>query len=117
MKLKFLSLFAAVSLLISCGTTYKSTSSNNAYNVPAGVQNVFTVQYPDATNVVWSAYDVNSIPIEWDLTGWPALTANDYVAQYNMGGNQYYAWYDANGTWIGSTYALNNTTILPAAIN
>lgn len=118
MKLKFLSLVAAVSLLVSCGTTYRSTSANNAYaNVPAGVQNVFVVQYPDASNVVWTTYDVNTVPIEWDLTGWPALTANDYVVQYDMGGNKYYAWYDANGTWIGSTYALTNTTILPAAIN
>ena len=33
-----------------------------------------------------------------------------------MNGDQYYAWYDAQGNWIGSTYVLRDFKTLPAPV-
>lgn len=119
MKLKFLSLVAATTLILSCGTTRTSTSSNAAYNVtvPVGVERDFVALYPDATNVVWNRYDVATLPIDWDMTGWTVLDNNAYAVTFNMGNDKYYSWYDANGNWIGSAYAVTDYSRLPYAVN
>jgi hypothetical protein len=132
MKLKILSLVATVALLVSCGgskqttstsstpTTATSTSSNAAYSgvkVPAGVQTSFTTQYPNATNVTWSTYDVTVVPIDWEMTGWPTLDSSAYMVRYTMDNNNYYGWYDTNGNWVGSTYVISDYKSLPAPVN
>lgn len=122
MKIKLLSLVAAAALLFSCGTststtTATSTSEHSAMGIPAGIQNSFAAQYPDATNVTWSTYDATTLPIDWELTDWPALANDDYVVTFDMGGNQYFAWYDNEGTWVGSTYTVADHASLPSAVS
>lgn len=118
MKLRFLSLVAAIALLASCGTTSQtSTSANSAYDAPATLQAMFTTQYPDATAITWSRYDAAGVPIDWELADWRVLTPNDYVVTFNVGNDRYYAWYDQSGTWVGTTYQLVSTNGLPMAIN
>jgi hypothetical protein len=120
MKLKFLSLVAAAGIFFaSCGTTYQSTSDNAAYNVnvPANIRSNFVIAYPDATAVVWNAYDVNTVPIDWELTGWNTLGSDAYTVSFNMGSDQYYAWYDVNGNLIGTTTVVTDYTKMPYAIS
>lgn len=120
MKLKILSLVAAAGLFFaSCGTTYQTTSDNAAYNVnvPTNIRGNFAASYPDATNVVWNSFDVNVVPVDWELTGWTALGADDFAVTFDMGGNRYYAWYDASGNLIGSAYAVNDHSRLPLAVS
>lgn len=116
MKKAFMSL-AAAALLYACGTTtYTDTSTNAAYSTPAGIQSTFTAQYPNATNVTWTAYDATTVPIDWELTGWNTLDAGDHMVSFDMEGQRYYAWYDTDGTWVGSTYAVDDHTKLPSAV-
>lgn len=118
MKLKIMSLVTAMVLLLSCGTTTQtSTSSNPAYDVPATIQTSFTTQYPTATNVVWSGYDVAMVPIDWELTDWATLDNNDYVVRFDMDNENYYAWYDSDGNWVGSAYVVNDQSTLPSAVS
>ena len=120
MKIKLLSLFAAITFLLSCGTTTTTTttSDNAAFAVPATVNTSFTTQYPTATNVVWRAYDVNTAPmVDWELAGWNAMDAGDYVVTFTLDGDNYYGWYDDSGNWIGSAYVISDYSTLPAAIN
>lgn len=120
MKLKFLSLVAAVGIFFaSCGTTRQSTSDNAAYNVnvPTNIRSNFAIAYPDATVVVWNTYDANSVPIDWELTGWNTLGSDAYTVSFNMGSDQYYAWYDANGNLIGTTTVVSDYTKMPYAIS
>jgi hypothetical protein len=119
MKRKILSLVAASALFFaSCGTTYKSTSDNAAYNVtvPVGVRSNFAIAYPDATSVVWNNYDANSVPIDWDLSGWNTLGSNAYAVTFNMGSDQYYGWYDANGNLVGTATVVTDYTKVPYAV-
>ena len=101
MKLKILSLLAGVAFMVSCGPSYEITDPNTTtlVDVPSGTVTTFTTQYPGATRVVWSAYDPAVVPIDWELTGWPVLTTNDYVVRFNMDNSDYYGYYDANGDW------------------
>lgn len=120
MKLKFLSLVAAAGIFFaSCGTTYQSTSDNAAYNVnvPTNIRSNFAIAYPDATAVVWNAYDANSVPIDWELTDWNTLGSDAYTVSFNMGSDQYYGWYDANGNLIGTTTIVSDYTKMPYAIS
>jgi uncharacterized membrane protein YkoI len=112
---------AAAVIFAACGTpsdstTISSTSSNPAYAVPGNIQTVFVTQYPTAANVTWSAYDVAAVPIDWEMTGWTTLDANDHAVSFDMDGQRYYAWYDSDGTWIGSTYVVNDYAKLPAPV-
>jgi len=119
MKLKILSLVAATGIFFaSCGTTYKSTSDNAAYNVtvPAGVRSNFAIAYPDATSVVWNSYDANNVPIDWELSGWNTLSSNAYSVTFNMGSDQYYGWYDANGNLIGTATVVTDYTKVPYVV-
>jgi hypothetical protein len=120
MKLKFLSLVATAGIFFaSCSTTYQSTSDNAAYNVniPSNIRSHFAIAYPDATAVVWNAYDINTVPIDWELTGWNTLSSDAYTVSFNMGSDQYYAWYDANGNLIGTTTVVSDYTKMPYAIS
>jgi hypothetical protein len=116
MKLKMLMPIAALAALVACGpSSYRATNSNLVV-VPDNTRNAFTVQYPGATNVVWSSYDASVAPIvDWDLSGWPALDNSDYVVQFDVDNQPYYAWYDEDGNWIGSAYVMSTST-LPASI-
>jgi len=99
-------------------TTTTTTTSHSAFLVPTNIQTSFTTQYPGATEVVWTPYDMNVVPIDWDLTDWAVLTPKDYAVTYTMNGNKYYTWYDANGNWVGTTYGITDyTNGLPAVVN
>jgi len=113
-----MSLVAAV-LLLSCGTTTTTTttSDNAAFSVPATVNTSFTAQYPTATSVTWSAYDMNTAPmVDWELVGWQTMDAGDYVVRFDMDGQTYYGWYDDAGTWIGTAHVVSDFTTLPAPV-
>jgi hypothetical protein len=117
MKLKIFALAALTSLLFACSSQQRvSTSTNAAYNVPTNITTTFSTQYPNATNVTWGAYDVALVPIDWELTGWQPLTSSDYMVTYNVGADRFYSWYDTNGNWVATTYALANPSILPTAV-
>lgn len=119
MKFKILSLVLAAGVFFaSCGTTYKSTSDNAAYNVnvPAGTRSNFAIAYPDATNVVWNSYDASVVPIDWDLSGWNTLGSDAYAVTFNMGSDVYYGWYDANGNLIGTATVVSDYTKMPYAV-
>ena len=120
MKLKIISLVVAAGVFFaSCSTSYNTTTDNAAYHVdvPMKIRSGFAIAYPDATNVVWNRYDVNSIPIDWELAEWTALDVDDYAVTFNMGSDQYYAWYDSDGTLIGTAYTITDHTRLPYAVS
>jgi hypothetical protein len=119
MKLKILSLVVAAGIFFtSCHTAYKSTTDNAAYNVnvPSNVRSNFAIAYPDATNVVWNSYDVNNVPIDWDLSGWNTPGAGAYAVTFNMGNDEYYGWYDANGNLIGTATVVSDYTKVPYVV-
>jgi hypothetical protein len=116
MKVKLMSLVVATLFFFSCGTTYTSTSSNAAYGLPDKVRTNFVVLYPDATNVAYTQFDAATVPIDWELTGWPALASDDYAVNFDQGGRRYTAWFDSDGAWIGTTYSVNST-MLPSAVS
>ena len=119
MKLKLMSLLAVLILLLSCGTTTTTTTTSNnaAFSVPATITTSFTTQYPTATNVTWTAYDMSAAPIvDWEFLGWQTMDANDYVVRFDMDGQNYYGWYDDSGNWIGTAYVINAYNTLPAAV-
>jgi len=130
MKLTMMSFTAAALLLLSCGssrttttgstttntTTATTTTDHQAFDVPTGIQTTFTTQYPGAASIAWSRYDANNVPIDWDMTDWPTLTNNDYVVTFNMGNDRYYAWYTANGEWIGTVHAVTDFNTLPESV-
>ena len=119
MKLNVITLALATGLLVSCGpTTQQTTSANAAMDVPASITANFQAQYPTATNVTWNRYDASTAaPIDWELVGWAPLDNNDYVVTFDVGTDRYYAWYDSNGTWIGTTYNIGDFSMLPASIH
>lgn len=53
------------------------------------------------------------VPIDWELAGWAPLSSDDYVVQFDMDNQRYYAWYDANGTWVGTANVMTDHTTLP----
>lgn len=139
MKQKLLSLLAVALVAFSCGTTTTSTTGTDTTatvatttvdttavatttapaaqgDVPTVITTTFTTRYPNATNTVWSPYDRVVIPIDWEMTGWPALDAGDYVVEFDQDGQHYYAWYDASGKWIGSSSMLANHGDLPKPV-
>jgi hypothetical protein len=106
------------------GTTAAVTNSTDnglvtttTVTVPATTRTAFLTRYPTASNVRWNMYNETSIPIEWSLTDWPALDESDYVVTYTMDNNDYYSWYDSDGTWVGSTYMVRDYKSLPVAVS
>jgi hypothetical protein len=117
MKLKAFIVAAALVLFAACGEPYRATNTSVVV-VPDGIQTSFATQYPGATNVVWLNYDPTADPmIDWDLAGWEALDANDYVVRYDMNGDNYYSWYDSNGDWVGTAYVVRDYATLPSAVS
>jgi len=117
MKWKIILLAAAASLLVSCGETYQATDTGTI-TVSRPVYRSFTSQYPNSTNVVWSYYDPNVVILnDWDLGGWTVADQSDYAVRFNMDGEDYYAWYDSDGTWIGTAYVVRDYTRLPVMVN
>jgi len=120
MKLHHLVLAAGLMTIgAGCGSSSNMSSgySSTALVVPATTQSEFMLRYPGATSIEWARYNDVAVPIEWDLTDWAVLDNDDYVVRYTMDNNNYYAWYDNNGTWVGTTYALTDHSRLPAAVS
>ena len=93
-------------------------SSKSSVAPPPAVEAVFIKQYPTASNVEWTAYDsLAAVPIDMRLTGWEGLDAEDYMARFDYKDETYYAWFDGDGKWIGSAYAMKDISKLPAAVN
>ena len=130
MKKLFLAAFATTALF-ACSTRHSqkttmnttsgsetTTTSHAAFMVPSNIQTTFSTQYPNAGDVAWTPYDVQLVPIDWDLTDWVVLTPKDYSVTYTMNGIKYYSWYDANGNWVGTTFDVADyNKDLPAAVN
>ncbi|HET9745906.1 MAG TPA: hypothetical protein VFP97_09345 [Chitinophagaceae bacterium] len=112
MKLRTFFAVAVIGLFTACSTTYRATDTGVVISSDAA--RAFDLQYPNATNVTWSMYDPDVIILnDWDLTGWTVIDTDDYVVQFDMDGERFYAWYDSNGEWIGSAYAVRDFTSLP----
>ena len=112
MKLKSLIAVAAIGLFAACSSTYRATDSGVVISNDAA--RAFELQYPNATNVVWTAYDPNVVVLnDWELSGFTVIDVDDYAVRFDMDGEKYYAWYDANGDWIGSAYVVSDFTKLP----
>jgi len=120
MKLSHLILAAGlITIGAGCGSSSNMSSgySSTAVVVPATTQSEFMLRYPTATSIEWARYNDVAVPIEWELTDWVVLDDNDYVVRYTMDNNNYYSWYDSDGQWVGSTYAITDYTRLPAPVN
>lgn len=117
MKIKTFIAVGAIALFTACGTPYRATDTDT-FVVSSTAQTSFTDQYPNTTNVIWSAYDANNVIVyDWDLAGWSTMDASDYVVRFDMDNENYYAWYDSDGTWVGTAYVVKDYTRLPAAIH
>lgn len=117
MKLKIFAVAAGLTSLVACGPTYQATDETLTVEVPTTIQSSFTADYPNAVNVVWLRYDQVPAPIDWELSGWTVLDANDYVVRYDMDGSNYYTYYDSDGNLIGTAYVITDYKLLPAAVS
>ena len=124
MKLRnFLAFALLIGALTACKAPYKATDTGTSKSgttvvVPAGTQTAFTTQYPGAINVVWSKYDAQvAVPIDWELAGWTAIDADDFLVRFDHENENYHAWYDSDGNWIGSAVVVKDYTQLPAPVN
>jgi hypothetical protein len=112
MKSKNFLAVAVIAIFTACSSTYRATDTGVV--ISSDATRAFDLQYPNATNVVWTSYDPNVVILnDWDMTGWTVLDADDYVVQFDMDNERHYAWYDTNGEWIGSAYVVNDYTTLP----
>ena len=115
MKLKIFIAVAVTAFFTACSSTYRATDTGVVISTDA--TKAFDLQYPTATNVVWSSYDPNVVILnDWDLAGWTVIDADDYIVQFDMDNEKYYAWYDSNGEWIGSAIVVNDYTTLPTMV-
>ncbi|MEI9909872.1 MAG: PepSY-like domain-containing protein [Bacteroidota bacterium] len=116
--MKFRTFLAAAAIIIfaACETPYRATD-NSGIAVPVEMQTAFSAQYPNAGNIVWTNYDPGVVVLnDWELSGWAPVDATDYVVRFNMDNEDYYAWYDLDGTWIGTAYVVKDYTLLPSAV-
>jgi hypothetical protein len=113
MKWKALIAMAAISIVFACNSTYRATD-NTGVLVSVDAQRAFELQYPNSTNVIWSTYDPNVVILnDWQLSGWDMADQDDYLVRFDYDNEKYYAWYDRDGTWIGSAYVVNDQSTLP----
>src|ERR1700741_788758 len=116
MKLKTFLAMAAITIFVACGAPYRATDTTPGG--PDATQRTFLVQYPNSTNIVWANYDPNVVILnEWELTGWQTMDESDYVVRFEMDNEKYYAWYDSDGTWIGTAYVVNDFSALPYPVS
>jgi hypothetical protein len=116
MKFKTFLAVAVIAAFTACSTTYRATDTGMLISTEATT--AFDMKYPTATNIVWNSYDPNTVIVhEWDLADWAVIDANDYVVQFDMDGEKYYAWYDSNGEWIGSAYVISDYSRIPADVS
>lgn len=112
MKLKTLLAVVVIAIFTACSSTYRATDTEVV--IAPDATRAFDLQYPNATNVVWTNYDPNVIILnDWDMTGWTVLNSEDYVVEFDMDNEKHYAWYDSNGEWIGSASVVNDYNTLP----
>jgi hypothetical protein len=121
MKLKtFLMAAGVAAILASCSSNrYQATDQTTLVTVPTHMQTTFATEYPGATNVIWTNYNGDEVLIssmDWDLYGWPTMDASDYVVRFDMDGEKHYAWYDSDGTWIGTAVVVNDYKTVPTAV-
>jgi len=115
MKLKTFIAVVAICFFTACGTPYRATDSGVLISIDA--QRAFDQQYPNSSNVEWSTYDANVVVLnDWELSGWETLDASDYTVKFDYDNQRYYAWYNSDGTWVGSAYVVNDHTTLPAYV-
>lgn len=107
----------ASTTLVDPGTTSNTTPTTATIEVPSNTKTTFETKYPQASNVRWSYHRPDMSSIDWDWTGWPAMDTADYTAQFSWDGNDYYAWYDDQGTWVGTVGAVRDYASLPAPVN
>ena len=117
MKLKTFLAVAVIAVFTACSSTrYRASDTGLLISIDA--QRAFEAQYPNSMNVVWSTYDPNIVILnDWELSGWTGIDRDDYEVRFDMDGEKYYAWYDQNGEWIGTAYAVNDYNKLPAYIH
>jgi len=116
MKLKAILATAAVAILAGCGEPYRATETTVVV-APSYTTTAFSAQYPSASNIVWMRYEATLVPIDWELAGWQTLSNDDYLVRFNVDNDNYYAWYDANGNWIGTSYAIVDFATMPTAVS
>jgi uncharacterized membrane protein YkoI len=52
------------------------------------------------------------------MAGWKRMNAKDYyLVKFDLESENYYAWYDSEGNWVGSAYKMNDPSKLPAPVN
>lgn len=127
---------AGIVLLTSCGTASSdqenkgdttaivTTTTNTMDNtttrkveVPSTTHTAFEAKFPQAANIRWEYYRPDMSSVDWDWSGWPSMDTTDYVANFNWEGNDYSAWYDQDGNWIGTTSRISDNNSLPAPVN
>ena len=75
-----------------------TTTTVNCRLYPKGTQTAFTTQYPAATNVIWTTYDVQaSKPDRLGIGRLGGPRSDDYLVRFDMDNENYYAWYDNSG--------------------
>lgn len=117
MKLRQIIALAALSFFVACETPYRATDTTVVV-APDGTQTAFVTRYPNATNVVWSHYDQTMVvPVDWELAGWTVLDESDYTVRFRMDNEDYFAFYDENGDWVGTAYVVRDFSTIPVAIN
>ena len=84
---------------------------------PANIRTAFETKYPQATNVRWQYHRPDITDVDWEWSGWSGLDTSDYAVSYNWDGNEYWAWYDQDGNWIGTVNKVADHSSLPAAVN
>jgi len=118
MKLRDFLVIGAVAGFAACSEPYRATNSTTTTVVaPDGTVTAFTNQYPNSTNVVWTRYDAAVVPIDWELAGWTAMDNNDYLVRFDMDNENYYAWYDDQGNWIGTAYVVKDVKTIPDPVS
>jgi hypothetical protein len=98
-------------------TVTTATTDNAKVEAPANARTSFETQYPQATNVNWQYNRPDMYTFDWEWSGWPVMDASDYAVSYNWNGNDYWAWYDQDGNWIGTVSTVADHSSLPSVVN
>ncbi|MEP7372189.1 MAG: hypothetical protein ABI675_02300 [Chitinophagaceae bacterium] len=106
------------SVIDSAKTPSTAKSSSETSSVPEATKTAFAKKYPGASNAVWSGYDsLAAVPIDLRMAGFKKMNTEDQLVKFDLDGENYYAWYDSDGNWVGSAYNMKDFTKLPAPVN